>query len=111
MAVTATHAEVAGDERLTRFSLTLSAGVPYHISKLAKPYRIVIDMPDVDFRLPVTAGQQGNGLVRAYRYGLFAPGKSRIVIDTTHAVRIQKHAITARAGGKGALLSLDLARD
>ena len=107
--VAATQTEVTGNERLTRFSLTLSARVPYHISKLANPYRIVIDMPDVDFRLPVTAGQLGGGLIRAYRYGLLAPGKSRIVIDTTQAVQIQKHAIAVRAAGKDVRLSLDLA--
>jgi len=109
LTATATHAEVAGDDRLTRFSLVLSARVPYHISKLARPYRIVIDMPDVDFRLPLATGQQGSGLVRAYRYGLFAPGKSRIVIDTTHPVRVQKHTMTSRAAGKMVRLTLDLA--
>jgi N-acetylmuramoyl-L-alanine amidase len=105
LSATATHAEVSGDDRLTRFSLTLSASVPYHISKLAKPYRIVIDMPDVDFRLPFATGQQGSGLIRAYRYGLFAPGKSRIVIDATRPVQVQKHAMT---DGKTVRLSLEL---
>jgi len=108
LAATATHTEVAGDEQLTRFTLVLSARVPYHVSKLANPYRLVIDMPDVDFRLPLAAGQQAGGLIRAYRYGLFAPGKSRIVIDTTRPVRVQKHAMTVRGGGKTVRLSLDL---
>ena len=110
LSATVTNIEIAGDERLTRVTLALSARVPYHISKLAKPYRIVIDMPDVDFRLPAAAGQQGGGLIRAYRYGLLAPGKSRVVIDTTTAVRIEKHAMTDRAGSKTAHLVLDLAR-
>jgi N-acetylmuramoyl-L-alanine amidase len=107
---TVTNIEIAGDERLTRFSLALSARVPYHISKLAKPYRIVIDMPDVDFRLPAAAGQQGGGLIRAYRYGLLAPGKSRIVIDTTTAVQVEKHTMTDRTGSKQMRLVLNLAR-
>ena len=74
---------------------------------LPNPYRVIIDVPDVDFRLPPAAGQQGKGLIRAFRYGLFAPGKSRIVIDTTRPVRIDKHAMTARQG-KAARLSMDL---
>jgi N-acetylmuramoyl-L-alanine amidase len=106
--VTATHAEISGDGELTRFILHLSGRVPYHISKLANPYRIVIDMPEVDFRLPVAAGQQGQGLVRAYRYGLFAPGKARVVIDTTQPVRIHKHGLSTRTE-KGARLYLTLA--
>jgi N-acetylmuramoyl-L-alanine amidase len=107
---TATNVEITGDERLTRFSLTLSTRVPYHISRLANPFRIVIDMPDVDFRLPAAAGQQGGGLIRAYRYGLLAPGKSRVVIDTASAVRVEKHTMSDRADGKTARLSLELTR-
>jgi N-acetylmuramoyl-L-alanine amidase len=107
-AVAATHAEVMGEQGLTRFSLQLSARVPYHISKLANPYRIVVDLPEVDFRLPVAAGQQGQGLVRAFRYGLFAPGRARIVIDTTHPVQVHRHAMGVHATEKGARLLLDL---
>jgi N-acetylmuramoyl-L-alanine amidase len=106
--VTATHAEIGGGEALTRFALQLTAGVPYHITKLANPYRIVIDLPEVDFRLPTTAGQDGRGLVRAYRYGLFAPGKARVVIDTKQPVRIRKHAMAAGAADKGARLVLEM---
>jgi N-acetylmuramoyl-L-alanine amidase len=108
LAITATQAEIAGDERLTRFSLTLSSRVPYNISKLAKPFRIVVDIPDIDFRLPMAAGQQGGGLIKAYRYGRLAPGKSRIVIDTVGPVRLEKHAMTGRVG-KSVRLVLDLA--
>jgi N-acetylmuramoyl-L-alanine amidase len=107
--VTVTKAEVTRPGGLTRFSLLLSARVPYHVSYLANPYRVVVDMPDVEFQLPVTAGQQGQGLVRAYRYGLFAPGKARVVIDTTEPVRVQKQTMSADAAGAGARLALDLA--
>jgi N-acetylmuramoyl-L-alanine amidase len=108
-AVIATQAELTKERGLTRFSLQLSSPVRYQLSSMANPYRIVLDLPDVDFQLPVAAGQQGQGLVRAYRYGLFAPGKARVVIDTTEPVRVQKHAIAAHAAGSGVRLSLDLA--
>jgi N-acetylmuramoyl-L-alanine amidase len=108
-AVIVTQAELTKERGLTRFSLHLSSPVRYQLSSMANPYRIVLDLPDVDFQLPVTAGQQGQGLVRAYRYGLFAPGKARIVIDTAQPVRVQKHAIAAHAAGSGVRLSLDLA--
>jgi N-acetylmuramoyl-L-alanine amidase len=107
--VTVTEAQVARAGALTRFSLLLSARVPYHISYLANPYRIVVDMPDVAFQLPVTAGQQGQGLIRAYRYGLFAPGKARVVIDTTRPARVQKQAMNSDQPGGGTRLLLDLA--
>jgi N-acetylmuramoyl-L-alanine amidase len=104
---TATQAEVSGDSALTRFSVRLSARAAYHISTLANPYRIVLDLPDVDFRLPVGAGQQAAGLIRAFRYGQFGQGKGRIVIDTTQPVRIHRHAINLEAGA--ARLTLDVA--
>jgi N-acetylmuramoyl-L-alanine amidase len=103
----ATAVEIAGDDRLTRFSLALSGRVPYHVSKLANPFRILIDLPDVDFRLPADAGKQGGGLVRAYRYGLLAPGKARIVIDVKSAVKVEKHGMT---DGKMPRLVLELAK-
>lgn len=106
-AVTATHSEIGGNEQLTRFSIAFSSAVPYQVFTLPNPHRIVIDMPDVGFHLPPAEGQEGKGLIRAFRYGLFAPGKSRIVIDITRPVRIEKHAMTARQG-KGARFSMDL---
>lgn len=103
----ATRAEVSGDGTITRFTLLLSAHVPYHISTLAKPYRVVVDLPDVDFVLPVGSGQQGAGLIRAFRYGLFGPGKARVVIDTTKPVRIHRHTMKGKDGA--VRLALDLA--
>ncbi|MBO0766403.1 MAG: N-acetylmuramoyl-L-alanine amidase [Hyphomicrobiaceae bacterium] len=105
---TVTEAEVTGDAALTHFSLLLSARVRYRLASLANPYRIVIDMPDVDFRLPVMAGQEGGGLIRAYRYGLFGPGRARVIIDTTRPVRVNKHAMTLKAGDTTVRLVLDL---
>lgn len=104
--VEATAAEISGDEQRTRFILTLSARVPYQIFTLADPYRVIIDMPDVAFHLSKGAGQQGGGVISAYRYGLFAPGKSRIVIDAKRPVRI--HAQKLATAGRAARLEVDL---
>jgi N-acetylmuramoyl-L-alanine amidase len=106
-AVTATALEIAGDERRTRFSVLLSTSVPYQYFALADPYRLIIDMPDVDFRLLKGAGQ-GRGLIQAYRYGLFAPGKSRIVIDTKGPVRVEAAAVAGRPGAAVTRLNFDL---
>lgn len=106
--VTASAAEIGGDERRTRFSLVFSAPVPYQYFTLANPYRLIIDIPDVSFGLPKGSGQQGRGLIQAYRYGLFAPGKSRIVIDTKGPVRIERAAMASRPGAVSARLDIDL---
>lgn len=106
-AVAATQAEIGGDDGRTRFSLVLSSPVSYHHFVLADPYRLIIDMPDVRFELPKGSGQQGRGLIQAYRYGLFAPGKSRIVIDIKRPVRIERVAMVSRPGSAAARLDID----
>jgi N-acetylmuramoyl-L-alanine amidase len=107
-AVAAIGAEIDGDEARTRFSLVLSGTAPFQYFLLADPYRVIVDIPDVSFRLPKGTGQQGRGLIQAYRYGLFATGKSRIVIDTKGPVRVEALGPARRSGGPGALISLEL---
>ncbi len=72
----------------TRFVLDITQSVGYRIFSLADPYRVVIDLPQVDWRLD-GAGKSG-GLVAKYRYGLFRPGRSRIVIDVSAPVVVAK---------------------
>src|SRR4029453_6465082 len=66
-------------------------------------------MPDGNFRLPKAAALRVQGVVQAYRYGLFAAGKSRIVIDTSGPVRIESAAIAKRPGSRAVILNIDLA--
>lgn len=90
-----TSIAVAGSQNETTFDLVLSRGVPAEIFTLAEPYRVIIDLPDVAFKLPSTKNRKGQGLVTEYRYGLFAEGKGRVVIDTSGPVKIAKAGMTA----------------
>ncbi len=78
------------------------------IFTLANPYRVVVDLPDVAFHLPEGTGLQGNGLISAFRYGLLAEGKARVVIDTTGPVIIKRADMTAK-GGTAVELVVELA--
>lgn len=108
MAVEAERAELAGDGSATTFLLDLSSGVQVEVFTLANPYRVVVDLPDVAFRLPDGTGQKGQGLVSAFRYGLLAEGKARIVLDTTEPVLIRKAEMTAQSG-QAVRLTIELA--
>jgi N-acetylmuramoyl-L-alanine amidase len=103
----ATGARVTGDVKTTTFELDLSDGVTAEVFSLANPYRVIIDLPDVVFNLPVGTGTRSYGLVRAFRYGLFAEGKGRIVIDTAGPVAIQKAEMVRQ--GTGIVLKVALA--
>ena len=104
----ATDARIAGDEQRTRLIIDLSASAEIRAFTLADPYRVVIDMPEVAFRLPETAGREGRGLISAYRFGLLAPGRSRIVVDVKRPVAIDKAFVLDSVAGQPARLVLDL---
>jgi N-acetylmuramoyl-L-alanine amidase len=106
--IIASRAEISGDSRATHFAMTFSSPVRYQLFTLADPYRVIVDLADVTFRLPAEAGQQGRGVIEAYRYGLFAPGKSRIVIDASAPVRVAAVKVEQHQGGSLARLTLDL---
>jgi N-acetylmuramoyl-L-alanine amidase len=104
----ATQASLSGDQIRTTFQLVLSAGVTAEIYTLANPYRVIVDLPDLEFRLPDGTGQERKGLVNTFRYGQFAEGKARVVLDTTGPVRIERAAMTAAPDGKGIHFAFDM---
>lgn len=106
----ATDARLAGDGERTRLVIDLSRAVPLGAFTLADPYRVVVDVPGVVFALPASAGQEGRGLVSAYRFGLFAPGKARIVMDVAAPVTIDKAFVLEPMDGQPARLVIDLVK-
>lgn len=105
----ATDVRMGGDDKMTRFVVDLSQKIDITTFALANPYRVVIDLPQVAFKLPPKAGEQGRGLVKAFRYGLIMQGGSRIVLDAKGPVRIDKAFVLDAAGDQPARLVLDLA--
>src|ERR1700689_5221397 len=105
----ATDVRLGGDEAQTRFVMDLSRKIDLHAFTLADPYRVVIDIPEVTFHLPPKAGENGRGLIKAYRYGLMMPGGSRIVFDVTKPVRIDKAFVVDASDGAPARMVLELA--
>lgn len=79
-----------GDEAETRLTFDLVGPTEVHARSLANPPRVIVDLPEAVFRLPAAAGQEGGGLVRVFRYGLIEPGKSRIVIETSRPVMLDR---------------------
>jgi N-acetylmuramoyl-L-alanine amidase len=104
----ASDARLAGDAKQTRFVLDLDKPIQFRAFTLADPYRVVVDIPQVDFRLPAEAGTTGRGLIQAFRYGLVMPGGSRIVFDLTGPARIAKSYVLDAANGQPPRLVLEL---
>lgn len=105
----ATDARIGGDETQTRFVIDLSRKIELHVFTLADPFRVVVDIPQVTFRLPPKAGETGRGLIKAFRFGLVMPGGSRIVIDLVKPARVDKAFVIDSSDAAPARLVLELA--
>jgi N-acetylmuramoyl-L-alanine amidase len=104
----AIEARLAGDDRQTRLIIDLTRKIDLRAFTLPDPYRVVIDIPQVTFALPPRTGEQGRGLVKAFRYGLVMPGGSRIVIDAAGPVRVAKAFVLDPGDGQPARMVVDL---
>ena len=104
----ASEIRLGGDDRQTRFVVDLTRKIDLVAFTLADPYRVVIDLPQIAFKLPPKAGETGRGLVKAFRYGLVMQGGSRIVLDTKGPVRIEKTFTLDAADGQPARAVIDL---
>jgi N-acetylmuramoyl-L-alanine amidase len=104
----ASDARLAGDVKQTRFVLDLDRTIQFRAFPLADPYRVVVDIPEVSFRLPAGVGAAGRGLVKAFRYGLVMPGGSRIVFDLTGPAKIANSYVLEAANGQPPRLVLEL---
>jgi N-acetylmuramoyl-L-alanine amidase len=92
---------------LTRFVLELSDPVSPRVFTLADPDRVVLDLPDVLWRIGAPDHPSGRGAIRSYRYGMFRPGESRIVIDLNRPVSLAPLLIIPPKDGYGYRLVLD----
>jgi N-acetylmuramoyl-L-alanine amidase len=104
----ASDARLAGDSKQTRFVLDLDKSVRFSAFALADPYRVVVDMPQVDFQLAAGIGTAGRGLIKAFRYGLVMPGGSRIVFDLIGPAKIANSYVLDAANGQPPRLVLEL---
>jgi N-acetylmuramoyl-L-alanine amidase len=94
----------------TQMLIDLTAPVTVKTSTMSLPDRVIVDLPEVDFKVDPALGQRGEGLVKAFRYGLFGPKHSRMVLDTDGPVSIARSDVTPAQGGRPAQLIIDLVR-
>lgn len=97
---------VQGD--VTRVVFEVTQQVTYSVFTLKDPYRIVVDLPEVGWRLPAKPLPGAAGVFQKLRYGLFKPGNSRVVLDVRTPAAISKAFILAPGGNGGSRLVLDL---
>jgi N-acetylmuramoyl-L-alanine amidase len=102
-------AELSADGSRTRLVFTLSRPVEAKASVMERPNRVVLDLPEVNFQLPEKGRRTQGGAIASYRTGLFAPGRSRIVLELSQPAVPAKVEAAMRPDG-AAILTIELAR-
>ena len=102
--VTAVH--VHNNPEAAQLSFDLTQAVTPTAFVLADPDRVIVDLPQVGFGVDPGVGKLGSGrgrhgsrgLIGSFRFGLMAPGRSRIVIDLAEPARIAVAAVKVSNG-------------
>ncbi len=92
----------------TRLVVELTDGVGFKVFSLSQPYRMVIDLPEIDWQLSNQSQPIGAGVVRDLRYGLFQPGQSRIVLDLNQPANVECAFLLAATGSTPWRMVVDL---
>ncbi len=92
----------------TRFVLDLTEKAEFRVFTLRRPYRVVIDFPEITWRLPFESATKGRGVVERYRFGLFRPGTFRVVLDVRAPVKIRRAFVLPPRDGNKFRFVLDL---
>jgi N-acetylmuramoyl-L-alanine amidase len=101
-------ARIGEHEDSTRIVLELSDPVNLRAFTLTNPDRVVVDMPEVAWRLGAPPLPSDHGSVKSYRYGQFREGNSRMVIDLNRPVRVADPLVLPPSAGFGYRVVIDM---
>ncbi len=111
----AVAARLADDDETAKLSFDLSGPVEASAHAMVDPDRIVVDLGEVNFQLDPAIGRvaskRSDSIVKAFRFGLFGAGKSRVVIDLARPACVAKVETTPIAKGSApSRLAIELKR-
>lgn len=109
-AAVAIAADLSTTGATTKLTLTLSRAIDAKAFVMERPDRAVIDLAEVNFQLGAETGRKRDGLISSFRYGLFAPGRSRIVVDLAQPASVGRIETVTRARDGAVLLSIEFQR-
>lgn len=97
-------------ERMTRFELLVPSHVDFKVQALRSPTnRVIIEVPTTRLVMPSEKPEQHKGgLIKTFWGGISAPGQSRVVIEVTEPVVVQKQEIAKSEIGEAHRITLDL---
>lgn len=99
---------MAGDSARTRIVIEFDKEPDPRWFLLRGPHRVVIDLPDTDFRLDPKS-LRARGLVKNVRYGHLTEGVSRLILTAKGPFEVEKLDVVRNEEGPGHRLVVDLA--
>lgn len=93
---------------VTRVVVDISEEMRFSLYTLDNPNRIIVDLPEVDWKLSRDGVFGGGGIIRAMRYGLFQSGNSRMVLDLASPAQVKQAFMLPPNEGGGWRLVIDL---
>lgn len=106
----ALSARIAGDEARTRIVVDYEGDLTPSIFVLPQPNRLVFDLPGLSFDPMDGTRIEARGLISGFRFGPFAPGRGRIVVDLADYAIIDEVLILAALDDQPARMVVDLVR-
>ncbi len=95
----ATDAKLEQAGEVVRLTMALSRPIAFSTSVMAGPDRIVIDLPSVNIQVQPGSVRTRAGFASGFRFGLFSPDRSRIVIDLSQPATVIRAETVPRRGG------------
>jgi len=115
--IVATDIRVGTHAYKTRFVIDVSEDVKFRVFTLSNPYRVVIDLPEIKWQLPLDIHKRNSlesagkvGVIRRFRYGHFKAGLSRVVLDISGPVEIKGAFMLPPGNGKRYRLVVDIVK-
>ena len=93
---------------LTRLVLDVTEKVDFHTFTLADPYRVVVDLPSLDWQVAPSEDDR-RGVVTRLRFGQFRPDTSRMVIEALGPVEVKQAFLLPPQGNWAYRFVIDLA--
>jgi N-acetylmuramoyl-L-alanine amidase len=72
----------------TRVVLDLDRPIAFHVQAIDGPPRLVVDLPEVRWRIGNDPLGNPRGLATGHRHGRFDAGRSRLVVDLAHPFKV-----------------------
>lgn len=77
----------------TRLDLAIDQRVRYSVFTMSDPYRVVIELDEVEWTLPTAYVTFDDPILDRVRYGLVKPGTSRLVLDCRTKPKVNRVAL------------------